>query len=250
MSMEARTKEQMGIWVKNGFKLKIALAALLAANLAAQAAVDIGTDVSILGAKPASSNTPWVNSLFTDIGPNTVRLTITAPNLTASEFIQNLYLNFNDTKQVNSLLFTPVFSLWQGVSTDYGLNLKQNQFQAGSQGGNFDIKLNFQKNGGLSSQFNQGDTVVFDITTTQNTSLSSLDFAFRSFDGSHPPLYYEAANLGGISKNDSGFVAADTFTVSLVPEPASGFAAAGIGLVGLSSCLLTGMLRRRWQRVG
>ena len=211
--------------------------------------MDIGTDVSILGAKPASSSTPWVNSLFTDIGPNTVRLTITAPNLTASEFIQNLYLNFNDTKQVNSLLFTPVFSLWQGVSTDYGLNLKQNQFQAGSQGGDFDIKLNFQKNGGLSSQFNHGDTVVFDITTTQNTSLSSLDFAFRSFDGPHPPLYYEAANLGGISKNDSGWVAADTFSVSVVPEPSSGFAAAGIGFVGLSTCLLRGILRRRCKEM-
>jgi hypothetical protein len=233
MSMEMSTKET-GKMVRGVFKPVIALASLLVVNLAAQAAVDIGTDVSILGSKPASSQTPWINSLFTDIGPNTVRLTITAPNLTSSEFLQTLYLNFNDTKQVTSLVFTPVFSLWQGLSTAYSLGLNQNNFQAGSAGGDFDIQLGFQTSGGLSSQFNHGDTVVFDITTKQNTSLSSMDFAFQSYNGHHPPLYYEAAYLGGISGNKTGWVAADTFNVSLVPEPTSGFTAAACCFVGLA----------------
>jgi hypothetical protein len=233
--MSVNIKEQNQKVVKRLFKPSIAIASLLVANLAAQAAVDIGTDVSILGSKPASSQTPWVNSLFTDIGPNTVRLTITAPNLTSLEFLQTLYLNFNDTKQVSSLVFTPVFNLWQGVSTMYSLGLNKNNFQAGSEGGDFDIQLGFQTSGGLSSQFNHGDTVVFDITTKQNTSLSSMDFAFKSYDGNnHPPLYYEAAYLGGISGNKTGWVAADTFNVSLVPEPASGFVTAACCFVGLA----------------
>jgi len=231
MSIEARNKEQTGILVAKVVKPVLVLAALLVANLTTQAAVSIGTDVSIQGSKPASSTTPWVNSLFTDIAPNTVQLTITAPNLTGSEFIQNLYLQFNNTKQVTSLVFTPVFSQWQGLSTTYSLGLNQNNFQAGSQGGDFSILLGFQTGGGLPKQFNQGDTVIFDITTTQkNTSLSSMDFAFKSFNNNHPPLYYEAAYLGGISGKNTGWVAADTFFTIAVPEPASGFAAAGFCL--------------------
>lgn len=234
MSMEISIKEQKAKVVRGLFKPLVALVSVLAVNLAAQAAVVIGTDVSILGSKPASSQTPWINSVFTDIAPNKVRLTITAPNLTGSEFLQNLYLNFNDTKQVTSLVFTPVFSLWQGLSTAYSLGLNQNNFQGGSAGGDFDIQLGFQTSGGESSQFNHGDTVVFDITTTQNTSLSSFDFAFQSYNGKHPPLYYEAAYLGGVSGNKTGWVAADTFNVSLVPEPTSGFTAAACCFVGLA----------------
>jgi hypothetical protein len=235
MCIEARNEKQKVVMVKRVFKPVLTLAALLAANLAAQAAVSIGTDVSIAGSKPASSTTPWVNSTFTDTSANTVRLTITAPNLTTTEFLQNLYLNFNDTKTVTSLVFTPVFSLWQGVSTAYSLSLNQNNLQAGNTGGDFDIQLGFQTSG-TSSQFNHGDTVVFDITTTQkNTSLSSLDFAFQSYNGKNkPPLYYEAAYLGGISGKNTGWVAADTFTTVLgVPEPSSGFAAAAFCFVGL-----------------
>jgi hypothetical protein len=235
MSTKPRNNEP-----KQNALLSLVLAGLVSvtilASSSARAAVDIGTAVSIQGSKPASSTTPWVDSTFTDIGPNKVRLTITAPNLTNPEFLQNLYLNFNDTKHVTSLTFTPVFSLWQGLSTAYSLSLNQNNLQAGANGGDFDIQLGFQTGGGLSSQFNRGDTVVFDITTTQkNTSLSSLDFAFRSFNGPHGTVntYYEAAYLGGIGGNNSGWVGASTFTVLGVPEPASGFTAAACCLVGL-----------------
>jgi hypothetical protein len=234
MNMDAINKLQVGILAKNVFKLALVLAMLLGANFAAQAALSIGTDVSIQGSKPASSTTPWVNSFFTDLGNNTVQLTITAPHLTGSEFIENLYLQFNSSKQVNSLVFTPVS--FQGLSSKYSLTLNQNNLQAGTSGGDFSIMLGFQTSGGLSSEFNQGDTVVFNITTTQkNTSLSSLDFAFKSFNGKNmPPLYYEAAYLGGISPgNNTGWVAADTFTTSFVPEPTSGFAATACCFFGL-----------------
>jgi len=210
--------------------LGVAVAATLMASSVAHAALDIGVNVNFQGTPPHSSTTPWVNSLFTDISPNTVQLTITAPNLTNPEFFSSLYLQFNPTKNVSALTFTPVFSQWQGISQKYSVGLNQNNFQAGANGGDFSILLGF-------NNFSQGDQVVFDITTSQkNTSLSSADFAFRSSNNHHGTqnTYYEAAYIQGIGGNGSGWDGASTFVMTAVPEPASGFAAAGCCLVGLA----------------
>jgi len=240
MSMEALGVEHCNALCLQGMfktisKAGMGLAALVMASSVAQAAVEIGVNVNLQGTPPHSSTTPWVNTVFQDIGNNTVQLTITAPNLTNPEFIQSLYLNFNPTKNVSALTFTPVFSMWHGLSTSYSLALNENNFQAGSQGGDFDINLGFQTSGGLAAQFNQGDQVVFDITTTQkNTGLSSLDFAFTSSNGGHGnTTYYVAAEIAGIGGNGEGWDAANNFTVLGVAEPASGFAAAGCCLVAL-----------------
>src|SRR5262245_39845193 len=82
-----------------------ALAFTLTIAIPARGAVDIGVDTSFSGTAPRSSTTPWIDSSFQDIGPNRVRLTITAPNLSNPEYLQSLYLNFNDIKQVTSLIF-------------------------------------------------------------------------------------------------------------------------------------------------
>jgi hypothetical protein len=199
--------------------------------------VDIGVNKSYNGPAPRSSTTPWIDTLFQDIGPNTVQLTITAPNLTSAglgnpEFLQSLYLNFNATKHVTALKFTPVFSQWQGLSTAYSLGLSQNNSFQASTGGNYDILLGFQTKG-VPNQFNQGDQVVFDITTTQaNTSLSSLDFAFKSVPGT-AGSFYSAAVIEGTKENALDYAGSTTFTFISVPEPASGWAAAGLCLAAL-----------------
>jgi hypothetical protein len=217
-------------------KAGMVLAALVMASSVAQAALDMGVNVNLQGSKPASTTTPWVNTVFQDLANNTVQLTITAPNLTNPEFLQNLYLNFNSTKNVNALVFTPVTSMSQGAFSSPSIGLNANNFQAGNLGGDFDIALNFQTSGGLAAQFNKGDQVVFDITTTQkNTSLSSLDFAFTSFNGHHGNTpYYVAAEIAGVGGNGDGWNAANNFTFIGVPEPASGFAASGCCLIALS----------------
>src|SRR5215469_5258106 len=226
-------------------------AVLISASLtqgAISTSVDIGVNKSYNGTAPHSSTTPWVDTLFQDIGPNTVQLTITAPNLTSGtlanpEFLQSLYLNFNDTKSVTALQFTPVFSQWQGLSTVYSLGLSQNNEQA-STGGNYDILLGFQTKG-VANQFNQGDQVVFDITTTQaNTSLSSLDFAFKSVPGTAGSFYSAALiqNTGSNNKQ-SDWAGSTTFTFISVPEPASGWAAAGLCLTALGLGLRKGSPR-------
>ena len=87
---------------------------------------------------------------------------------------------------------------------------------------------------------------MFDITTSQaNTELTSLDFAMRSVPGS-AGSFYAAAFIQGTGQNhkDSDFAGASTFTVLGVPEPASGFAAASVCLVGLGVYLRRGTLRR------
>jgi len=235
MSIEAKKK------LKGKLLYSICTAAvLIMATSAVQAAVDIGVNHSYNGTPPHSSTTPWVDTLFQDMGGGRVRLTITAPNLTSGqlanpEFLQSLFLNFNDTKQVTSLIFTPVFSLWQGLSTVYSLGLSKDNEQA-STGGKFDIVLGFQTMGGVPNQFNQGDVVVFDITTSQATSLSSQDFAFLSTPGSAGSFYSAALiqNTGSNNKQ-SDYAGATTFTVLGVPEPASGFTAAACCFAGLVS---------------
>jgi hypothetical protein len=230
-----------------GFSRKVAVVIIGCAMVASvsQAAVDVGVNKSYDGTAPHSSTTPWVDTLFQDIGNNTVRLTITVPNLTSGnlanpEFLQSLFLNFNDTKQVTSLTFTPVFGLWQGLATASSVIESKNNEQA-STGGKYDILLGFQAQGGVKNQFNQGDQVVYNITTTQaGTSLSSQDFAFLSTPGT-AGSYYAAALIQNTGNNNkqSDYAGATSFTVLGVPEPASGLAAGACCLAGLV------ILRRR-----
>jgi len=199
--------------------LGLVCGAVLFSNSFAQAAtaVDIGINESYNGTAPHSSTTPWVDIVLQDIAPNTVRLTITAPNLTSGhlanpEFLQSVYLNFNAIKDVTALQFTPDYSQWQGLSPVYSLGLSQNNFQA-STGGNFSILLGFQTKG-VPSQFNQGDQVVFDITTTQpNTSLNSSDFVYKSVPGTAGSFYSAALiqNTGSNNKQ-SDWAGSTTFT--------------------------------------
>jgi hypothetical protein len=209
------------------------------------AVVDIGVDTSYSGSAPKSSTTPWIDTTFEDIAPNTVRLTITAPNLSNPEFLDSLYLNFNDTKQVTSLIFTPVFNLWQGLDNNYSLQESRNNEQAAN-GGNYDILLGFSDSRGASRRFGTGDQVVFDITTSDaNSDLTSLDFAMRSVPGSAGSFYAAAFIQGtGQGHKDSDFAGASSFTVLGVPEPASGFAAAGFCLVGFGIYLRRGSSRK------
>jgi len=217
----------------------------LTATCSVQAAVDIGVNKSYDGTAPKSSTTPWVNNLFQDVGPNTVRLTITAANLSNPEYLQSLYLNFNDTKQVTSLVFTPVFSLWRGVADQYSLNLNRNDEQAAT-GGKYDILLGFSTSPGASRRFNKSDQVVFDITTSQaETSLTSLDFAFGSVPGPAGSFYAAAFFQNtGYNHKDTDYAGATTFTVLGVPEPAWGFGAAGFCIAGLIIGLPRGTARR------
>ena len=222
----------------------VLVGAALLSGSAARAALDIPIGTSYNG-NPPTSPPPWVDLNFVDLSPGTVRLTITASQLSAISYIQNLYFNFDDTKTVTSLNFTPVWSLWSGVNS-YSLSEGKNMSPA-DKGGSFDIKLGFGTSK-AASQFNGGDQVVFDITSSQ--SFSSASFAFKSYQPG-PILpnssWYAAALIQntGPKNNQSGFDGAGSFTLTSVPEASFGFASAGCCLAGLGLGL-----RREMKRLG
>src|SRR5262249_51152496 len=143
--------------------------------------VEIGLDVGYRPVSPDATARPWVDAVFQGVAPNKVRLTITAPHLTDPEFAQYVYFNFNETNSASKLVFSPVFSDWQGVLPIFTSTTSKNGLRADG-GGVFDIRLGFL-NGRRSQEFNGGDKVVFDITLAGGSSLSALDFAFNSSPG-------------------------------------------------------------------
>src|SRR5215469_4996090 len=73
----------------------VVVGAVLLTNSAARAALDIPIGTSYNGTPPTSP-APWVDLSLVDVAPNTVRLTITAAQLSSLSYIQNLFFNFDD----------------------------------------------------------------------------------------------------------------------------------------------------------
>ena len=222
----SRTGRHIQLWA-------VFVGVTLLSGSAARAALDIPIGTSYNGTPPTSP-APWVEMNLVDLAPNTVRLTITAAQLSSISFIKNLFFNFDDTKNVTSLTFTPVWSLFSGVNS-YSLTERKNNLTAASVG-KFDIQLGFGGGNNAASQFNGGDRVVFDITSSQ--SFSAASFAFRSYQpGSIPPnsSWYAAAFIQntGAKNNHTDWAGAGSFTLTSVPEPSFGFATAGCCLAGL-----------------
>jgi hypothetical protein len=141
----SRTGRHIHLWA-------VLVGVTLLSGSAARAALDIPIGTSYNGTPPTSP-APWVDLNFVDLAPNTVRLTITAARLSSISYIQNLFFNFDDTKTVTSLTFTPVWSLWSGVN-NYSLMERKNHLPA-DRGGSFDIALGFGTPN-AASQFNGG----------------------------------------------------------------------------------------------
>jgi hypothetical protein len=192
--------------------------------------VDMQLTTSFSGTPPPSHAQPWMDAVFQDIGNNKVQVTITAPNITSSEYDHLLYFNFTDTKNVNNLIFTPVSA--QGAAFP-SVSKGVNKFQ-GDSGGNYDIQLSFPS-ANSSLQFNGGDKIVLTITSSQGMSFSSLDFAMLSQPGK-AGAFYAAAEIvtPGKNQNVEGFIGDKTPpTITSVPEMPSGLWAGALCLSGI-----------------
>lgn len=55
---------------------------------------------------PASTVTPWLTALFEDKPNGDVLLTLSAPNLSGTEFVSEWFFNFTSEKSVDNLVFT------------------------------------------------------------------------------------------------------------------------------------------------
>ena len=161
------------------------------------------------GTSPAGA-APWVTATFQDTVPGVVTMTLTATNLTGSEFISNYYFNIDSSMNPSNLTFSaPVKT---GSFTSPSINLGTDSYKADG-GGYFDINLSFATSSGANSRFTAGDSVSYTISGVSGLSASSFNFLSSPSGGNgvHP----DASHVQGIGTDGSysGWVS--------TPEPAT-----------------------------
>lgn len=209
--------------------LRLALAgllglALLAASPASALTITFDLDVEFSGATPPAGATPWMTITIDDAadpgGANSVRVTISNVNLTGTEFVELVDLNFDPALDPTQLTFTAVnMSAVGSVSFLTGVDA----FMADGDG-NFDLMLDLPPPpGNFAAKFTAGETIVFDLTYTAAITANSFDFL--SAAGGGQGSFLAAAHVKGIGAagEDSGWIG--------VPEP--GTVLLGLGMLGL-----------------
>ena len=172
-----------------------------------------------VGASPAGT-APWLTATFEDIGPNSVRLTMSADNLTGSEFVSAWLFNLNPSLAGGSLAFTPFGASAAGSSASYS----PDGYKAGSEAG-FDIKFTFPT--AKAGRFAAGETVIYNIVYSGTGEFDVLSFNF----GSSQHTYQSAAHVQGIGSSDGSVSAWIANNTTIIPEPATAllFSLGGMG---------------------
>jgi hypothetical protein len=160
------------------------------------------------GTAPVSGTKPWITAIFSDTStPGSVRLTLSAPHLTADEFVSGWYFNLNPSLDPTQLQFNNP-SVAAGSFSLPSIQESVDSYKADGDG-KYDILLSFSTSGGLSGNFTSGDSLTYTLTGNFGSHvLSAADFLFLSAPaGGHGP-FDAAAHVQGIgtSGGASGWV--------------------------------------------
>jgi hypothetical protein len=140
-----------------------------------------------------------------------------ATNLVGSEFVSEWYFNFDtDTFDISSLNISYDSGAPEATAIDTGIDT----FKADGNG-NYDILFSFSTSG---DTFGSGETVTYEITSTESITASSFNFGSTPKKNS-TESYFSAAHVQGIG-SESGWIG------DQVPIPGAAWLL-GSGLIGL-----------------
>jgi hypothetical protein len=185
---------------------------LTSAEVRAHQFADYGT--------PPEGTSPWLTAVFDDSfgGSDTVRLFMTATNLTSDEFISQWYFNFDPFLDASMLTFSavdvsplqngnPKFN-WGindvGTKNKNDINIGNDLWKAGGDG-MYDFVFNFPTSnaGGGEYRFTSGETVVLDITY-RGGDIDIGSFDFFSAQRGNEGIYKTAAHVQSITAPPGG----------------------------------------------
>ena len=190
------------------------------------------------GTAPAGSP-PWLQAVISDTGmpANTVNLTLTAGNLTGSDFVTCWYFNLNPSLDPTQLAFTVSGS--SGSFTGPSVQTGANGFKAGPDG-KYDVLLGFASTGNDSTRFTSGDSISFNITGISGLTIG--DFGWLSTSASGGGAFVSAAHV--ISGDDSGWInPVSTFRQNADTAPSVPDGATTVLLLGASLTAMAGFRR-------
>ncbi len=220
-------------------KCCLGLAALISASviLPAQAntlSLNYG-QVFSTGSVAPDGGAPYLTATFDDGNtPGSVTLTMSVSPTVGGADVDELYFNFDPTLDLTQLAFAYNSASSTGPAAagggNNGIFVGVDAFQADGDG-KFDINLNFPPPPGTgASRWNGGETVIYNITSTESITADSFRFLSAPGGGAGGPFLSAAHFLStGLNGNDSAWVGA-------VPIPAAVwlFISGLLGLVGLA----------------
>jgi hypothetical protein len=228
--------------MKRNIGLSFSVAALsLAVGLSASASTVGYNFGEVSGGTAPAGPAPWIQAVFSDTGsPNTVSLTLSADNLSGSDFVTCWYFNVNPALNLSSLTLTASGSA--GSFTTPTVETGANAFKAGPDG-KFDLLFGFASTGDNSTRFTSGDSLTFTLTGV--SGLTADDFNSLSTCAGGSAAYASAAHIES-TDGDGWINPTSTFTQNAgtgarVPDGGATVVLLGASLVAIEA------FRRRMQ---